>query len=128
MILQLGIIFLFLALGELVVWLTGIPIPSSIIGMLLLTASLSSGALDFRRVDKAAEFLVRNLGFFFIPAGVGLINCFGLIGEQWLPIVSATILSTILVIAVTGHSHQAIRRRLSSSHRRSTSASDGILD
>ena len=40
MILQCAVLFSFLALGELVVWLTGIPIPSSIIGMLLLTAAL----------------------------------------------------------------------------------------
>ena len=67
MILQIAVIFFYLALGELVVWLTAVPVPSSIIGMMLLAASLSAGWLDIRRVDRAAEFLVRNLGFFFVP-------------------------------------------------------------
>lgn len=40
MVYQCGIIFGFLAIGEFVVWLTGIKLPSSIIGMLLLTACL----------------------------------------------------------------------------------------
>ena len=40
MVYQCGIIFGFLAIGELIVWLTGIKLPSSIIGMLLLTACL----------------------------------------------------------------------------------------
>ena len=40
MIRQLAIIFGCLALGELVIYLTGIPLPSSIVGMLLLTMLL----------------------------------------------------------------------------------------
>ena len=42
MIRQCFIIFGCLAVGELIVWLTGITIPSSIIGMLLLTACLQT--------------------------------------------------------------------------------------
>ena len=110
MILQIAVIFLYLAIGELIVWLTAVPIPSSIIGMVLLTASISSGVLDIRHLDKAADFLVRNLGFFFVPAGVGLINCFGLISDEWLPIVVATVVSTFLVVAATGWCHQVVRR------------------
>ncbi|WP_290100386.1 CidA/LrgA family protein, partial [uncultured Muribaculum sp.] len=43
MILQCAVLFAFLALGELTVWLTGVPVPSSIIGMLFLAASLKAG-------------------------------------------------------------------------------------
>ncbi|MCI5978061.1 MAG: CidA/LrgA family protein, partial [Bacteroidales bacterium] len=39
MILQFGVLFAFLAIGEFLVKFTGIPIPSSIIGMVLLCAS-----------------------------------------------------------------------------------------
>lgn len=116
MILQLAVIFFFLALGEFIVWLTGVPIPSSIIGMVLLAAALSSGIVDMRRVDRAADFLVRNLGFFFVPAGVGLINCLGLIADQWVPIVFASVISTFMVIAATGWSHQITRRLFSRHH------------
>ncbi|MBD5327980.1 MAG: CidA/LrgA family protein [Muribaculaceae bacterium] len=110
MIQQCGILFLFLALGELIVWLTGTPVPSSIIGMLLLAAALKVGAVKLSQVDKFADFLVRNIGFFFVPAGVGLMRCYGIIADQWLPIVGATVGSTAIIIAVTGWTHQLTRR------------------
>lgn len=74
-ILQLAVIFAFLALGELVVWATGVAVPSSIIGMLLLTLSLRLGIVKLRQVEGVADFLVSNLGFFFVPAGVALMSC-----------------------------------------------------
>lgn len=113
MILQFGILFLFVALGEFVVWLTGIPIPSSIIGMLLLTLSLQAGIIKPRHVEILANFLVHNLGFFFVPAGIGLMNCLGIIADQWLPIVAASVISTIVIIAVTGWTHRIVRKSLS---------------
>jgi holin-like protein len=113
MILQLAVLFAFLALGELIVYLTGIPIPSSIIGMLLLTAALKLRIVRLIWVNKVSDFLIQNLGFFFVPAGVGLMNCLGLLSDQWLPIVGASIISTFVIIAVTGWVHQLVRRAIS---------------
>ena len=113
MILQFGLLFLFLAIGELIVWLTGIPVPSSILGMLMLTASLQVGVVKPRHVDLVANFLVHNLGFFFVPAGVGLMNCLGIIADEWLPIVGASVGSTIVIIAVTGWTHREVRKSVS---------------
>lgn len=118
MILQCGILFAFLAAGELIVAATGIPIPSSIIGMLLLTASLKAGVVRISWVDKISDFLVRNLGFFFVPAGVGLMRCLGVIKGELLPILIATIASTFVIISVTGWAHQYARRFTSSAGHR----------
>ena len=109
MILQFGVLFAFLVAGELLVRFTGIPVPSSIIGMVLLCASLKLGVVKLRWVDKLSGFLVHNLGFFFVPAGIGLMNCLGLIAQQWVPIVCSTIISTVIIIAVTGWEHQLTR-------------------
>lgn len=111
MILQCGVLFGFLAAGEFTVWLTGIPIPSSIIGMLLLAASLKLRLLNIRRVDRMADFLVHNLGFFFVPAGVGMMRCLDIIADQWIPIVGASVISTAVIITVTGHVHQFLRSK-----------------
>lgn len=113
MILQLGILFLFLSIGEFIIWLTDIPIPSSIIGMILLAISLKTGIVKLKHIEKLSNILVRNLGFFFVPAGVGLMNCLGLIKQQWIPIVAATIGSTMVIIAVTGWVHQIVRKYVS---------------
>ncbi|MDO4171266.1 MAG: CidA/LrgA family protein [Prevotellaceae bacterium] len=113
MITQCAVLFAFLAMGELIVWATGIPVPSSIIGMLLLAAALRYRLVRPRHVEGVADFLVRNLGFFFVPAGVGVMRCMGIIRDQWLPIVGATVASTFVIIAVTGWAHQLTRRYLS---------------
>lgn len=118
-ILQFGVVFAFLAVGELVVKFTGITVPSSIIGMLLLALSLKLGIVRLEWVDRISAFLVHNLGFFFVPAGVGLMKCLGLIADQWIPIVGASVGSTIVIIAVTGWVHQLVRRSLSKRQHRS---------
>ncbi len=112
-IVQCGVIFAFLALGELVVWATGVPVPSSVIGMLLLTAALQLRVVRLRHVERISDFLVRNLGFFFVPAGVALMCHMELLGEQWIPIVVSATVSTVVVMAVTGLGHQWVRKFLS---------------
>lgn len=119
MILQCAIIFLFLALGEITVALTGITVPSSIVGMLLLTASLKTGIIHLNQVDRISDFLVRNLGFFFVPAGVGLMCSLDILNKELLPIVIATVVSTFVIIAVTGRVHQYSRRLTSRSRHHS---------
>ena len=94
LIVQCAVIFGCLAAGEALVWATGVPVPGSIVGMLILTACLQTGLLKLRHVEGVADFLVKNLGFFFVPAGVALV-------------------STWVVLAVTGHGHQLIRRYMS---------------
>ena len=108
MIRQCAILFGCLALGELIVYLTGIKLPSSIIGMLLLTLFLKLGWIKLQWVQGLSDFLVANLGFFFVPPGVALMLYFDVI-EFW-PIVIATIVSTALVLVVTGWVHQIVRK------------------
>lgn len=103
MFVQLCILFIFLGLGEFIVWSTGIPIPSSIIGMILLFLALYFKVVRLNMVDKVCDLLVTNLGFFFIPAGIGVMNCFGLIAAEWLPIVMAVVVSSILIVITTGN-------------------------
>ncbi len=109
MFVQCGVLFAFLALGELIVWSTGVPLPSSVIGMVALAASLKAGIVRLRQVERVADFLVHNLGFFFVPAGIGIMNCLGILREQWWPIIASCVLSTIVIIVVTGRVHQWAR-------------------
>ena len=93
MIRQCTIIFGCLAVGELIVWLTGISIPSSIIGMLLLTALLQMKVVKLEWVKGMSDFLISNLGFFFVPPGVALMLYFDIIKAELQPIVLATVIS-----------------------------------
>ena len=98
MIRQCAVLFGCLALGELVVFLTGIKLPSSIIGMLLLALFLKLGWIKLKWVQGLSDFLVSNLGFFFVPPGVALMLYFDVIKAEFWPIVIATLVSTILVL------------------------------
>jgi holin-like protein len=78
--------------------------------MLLLTAFLKFRIVKLEWIKGLSDFLVANLGFFFVPPGVALMLYFDVIKAQFLPIVVATVVSTALVLAVTGWVHQLVRR------------------
>ncbi|MCI1648882.1 MAG: CidA/LrgA family protein [Bacteroides sp.] len=110
MIRQCAILFGCLALGELIVSFTGIKLPSSIIGMLLLTLFLKIGWIKLQWVQGMSNFLVANIGFFFVPPGVALMLYFNIISAEFWPIIVATFISTFLVLVVTGWIHQLTRK------------------
>ena len=97
-------------MGELVVMVTGLKLPASIIGMLLLPLLLQLRIVKLEWVRGLTDFLIANLGFFFVPPGVALMLYFDLIRAEIVPIVAATVLSTILVLLVTGHTHQVVSK------------------
>ena len=107
---QFFIIFGCLAIGEFIVWLTGIKLPSSIIGMLALTALLKFNIVELSWVQKLSEFLISNLGFFFVPPGVAIMLYLDLIQKEFIPIILATVISTISVLIATGQAHQLVIR------------------
>lgn len=113
MLRQCAVILTCFALAELIVYLTGIHFPSSLIGMLLLTLFLKLGWVRLEWVQGVAYFLLAHIGLFFVPPGVALMLHFELIQAELLPIAAATLVSTILVLAITGWTHQLLRRRRS---------------
>ena len=118
MIYQLAILFGCLAAGEAIVHFTGIKIPSSIIGMLLLTLSLRLGVVKIEKIKRLCSFLIDNMSFFFVPPGVALMIYFDIIKAQLVPIVVATIVSTVLVLVVTGWVHQLAEKTKSDGNSR----------
>ena len=115
---QLAIIIGCLAVGEFIVWLTDVCVPSSILGMLLLTALLKAGIVKLEWVETTSNFLVKNMGFFFVPPGVALMLYFDSIRAELLPIVVATVLSTILVLVTTGWVHVLTRKAIARARKR----------
>ncbi|WP_442590492.1 CidA/LrgA family protein [Pedobacter sp. AW31-3R] len=112
MIIQCVIIFGCLALGELIVSITGIQLPSSIIGMLLLTLFLKMGWVKLHWVKGFADFLSKNLALFFVPSGVAIMLYLDVIQNSLLAILVSAFGSTVIILAVTGWVHQLIRKKL----------------
>ncbi|EEK13372.1 CidA/LrgA family protein [Capnocytophaga gingivalis] len=111
-----AIIFGCLALGELIVYLTGIHFPSSIIGMILLTLFLHLGWIKLHWVKAFSDMLISHLGLFFVPPSVAILAYFDLIAKNFWSISVAIVVSTIIVMVVTGHVYQFIRKRTKHHH------------
>ena len=111
-----AIIFGCLALGELIVYLTGIHFPTSIIGMILLTLFLHLGWIKLHWVKAFSDMLISHLGLFFVPPSVAILAYFDLIAKNFWSISAAIVLSTIIVMVVTGHVYQFIRKRTKQHH------------
>lgn len=102
------ILLAYLGAGTLVAHLTRVPVPPSVLGMLLLTLSLRLGVLPAARVRPAAELLIRHMALLFVPAGVGLMLYADLLREQWPALLLAGVGSTLAVLVTVG----MLQRRL----------------
>ena len=78
--------------------------------MLLLTLFLKLKWIKLEWVQGLSNFLVANLGFFFVPPGVALMLYFDIIQAHFWPILIASVVSTLLVLVVTGWIHQLTRK------------------
>lgn len=96
------LLLVFQFFGEGLSRLLGLPIPGNVIGMALLLPALSAGWVKLEWLQEAADLLLSYMALFFVPAGVGVMLYFELIGREWLPIVAGTFISTFVVMAVTG--------------------------
>jgi holin-like protein len=104
------LLFFYLA-GSLLATLTGDFIPGSILGMLMLFASLSAGIVKPLQVKSASVFFLDNMMLFFIPLGVGLVASYALIGRFLTAITVASAVSTILVLVSVGWIVQKMEAR-----------------
>ena len=105
------LILLFYLLGCFVAALIGNFVPGSVIGMILLFCALSLKWVRPGHVTKVSMFLLDNMMLFFIPVGVGLITSYTLLSRYMLAIIVASLVSTVLVIAVVGLVEQKLESK-----------------
>lgn len=98
-------------LGELISGIFSLPIPGNILGMLILLALLCTKIIKLEQIETVSNFLLDHLAFFFIPAGVGLMSSVEIIKDTWLKLIIVCILTTIIIIGVTGTIVQLIKKR-----------------
>lgn len=78
------------------------PIPSGVYGLFLFLILLCSGAVKLEQVEKTGGFLLEIMPILFIPASVGLLESYGVLREILVPVLIICLVSTVLVMAVTG--------------------------
>lgn len=96
--------------GEVLVLLSGIPVPGPVLGMVLLLLTLLVRGRSSEALDSASTSLLSHLSLLFVPAGVGAMLHFQRIGSEWLPISAALVVSTLLTLVVTALVMRALQR------------------
>ena len=107
----LFVLLFFYLLGCVVSALTGHFLPGSVAGMILLFAALSLGWVRPGQVKRASMFLIDNMMLFFVPVGVGLVTSYSVVSRYMTAIIVASLVSTVLVIAVVGLVEQRLETR-----------------
>lgn len=108
---QFGIILLVTFAGEVLNNILPLPIPASIYGLVLMLVLLVTKTVKLEQVKNAADFLVEIMPPMFIPAAVGLIAIWDEIQKILIPLVVISVLTTIIVMVVTGRTAQFVIRR-----------------
>lgn len=99
---QCAIILIICCLGELIHSLFHLTVPGNVIGILILFLCLVFNIIKVSDIEQISEFLLDNLAFFFVPAGVGILPCISILQGKLIPFVSICIFTTIIIIIVTG--------------------------
>lgn len=108
---ELGVVMAILYLAHVIQVAFSLPIPSTVLGMIILLIALLSGLVKIDMIENIAPFSMEYLTFLFIPGGVGLISSLDLIADTWLQILILIILTTVIVIAVTGLTVQLLDKK-----------------
>lgn len=101
---QFGIIFSLCWIATVIEGLLPIAFPASVIAMLLLLLCLMTGVLKIDHIREKSDFLLANMAFFFIPAGVNVINYLDILKANWLPLLLICVITTVITFAATAYS------------------------
>lgn len=99
--LQIFIIFTFSLIGTFISNLLPLPIPGSIIGMLLLFFALEFKLIKLAYVEKGADNLMKYLSLFFVPLTVGVIDYLDVLSTNALALIVLILVTTIVTYGIS---------------------------
>jgi holin-like protein len=108
MMLQIGVVFSICLVGQAISVFLPIAVPGSVISMVLLFLLLFFKVLKVDHIRKKADFLLQNMAFFFIPAGVGILANFEAIKDCLLPLLAVVVLTTFITFGSTALTVQGV--------------------
>lgn len=105
------IVIAFTFIGEVLNAVLPLPVPSGVYGLFLLLAALMTGLIHLDDVETTGNFLLDTMTMMFIPAAVAIMNCVDVLMPVLVPYLLIIVISTVLVMSVTGLTAQSILRR-----------------
>lgn len=102
--LVLGLIILFTLniISGLIIKIVGITFPAPLLGMLILTLLIQFNIIPLHWVEDSCKLLLESIGMFFVPLLVGIVLYYHLISKNLLSISLNVIISTVIIMCVTG--------------------------
>lgn len=107
---QVGIILTLSFIGEILYRVIPLPIPAGIYGIILLFLALECKVIKLDQVKDVSLFLIEIMPVLFIPSAVGLMTAWGIIKDNWLIYITITVVTTLLVMVVSGWVTQLVLR------------------
>lgn len=101
MLASIALLLVYQTIGEVLVHTLNVPIPGPVVGMLMLFITLVIKKSVSEEMRDTSQGLLQHLSLLFVPAGVGVMAHFTRISDEWLPLLVALLVSTVLTIGVT---------------------------
>lgn len=79
-----------------------LPVPAGVYGLFLMLILFCIGVLRVEQVEEAGNFLLDIMPVLFVPAAVGLMESYEQIQRVLAPMMVICVVSTIVVMVVTG--------------------------
>lgn len=108
---QFSIIVLISFAGEFLNAVLPLPVPASIYGILILFICLKSGIIPLSAIKETSAFFIEIMPVLFLPAAVGLLDSWDILSDTWLAYLAICLISTILVMGISGLVTQLILKR-----------------
>lgn len=108
--LQIGLVFAVCFAGQTISSLLPIAIPGTIICMVILFLLLAFRVIKTDSIRTTADFFLKNMAFFFVPAGVGIIASFPKLKGSAVSLIAIVLISTVLVFGSTALTVSAVVR------------------
>ncbi|WP_163881910.1 CidA/LrgA family protein [Paenibacillus favisporus] len=99
---QVAVLMLFSYAMNQLAGLLHLPVPGSILGIIVLFLLLESGVVKLEWIEVGADWLLAELLLFFIPAAVGVMKYFSMLESDGVRILLVVIFSTVVVMASSG--------------------------
>jgi holin-like protein len=111
MIAALTLLLVFQLIGEIMIRSLDLPIPGPVVGMGLLFATLFVAKGPSAELRNTSNGLLQHLSLLFVPAGTGVMLHFQRLADEWIPLMAAVMVSTLLSIGVSALLLNALSRR-----------------
>nr|WP_125640757.1 CidA/LrgA family protein [Levilactobacillus tangyuanensis] len=104
-LIQMGIFAAILFVSSLIspLFPASFPVPTPVIGLVILYALLASHIVKLRNVEKFGDFMISLIAFLFVPSGIQLAASLDILKTQGVQIVVVVLIATIVLLVVVAY-------------------------